>query len=107
MKGGDGFYQRGGWVSQPHDPGGRMLQEFTVGLTVRQKTGGPAMTIVSLDIRSANPHAECKWMDGEDQKTGYFALDDLEIVGPPSRHAYVAAHDDAHRPNGLFSCRKA
>jgi uncharacterized protein YodC (DUF2158 family) len=52
------------------------MPEFKEGAVVRLKSGGPKMTIDTIDKFGAT----CVWFDGGERKEGLFKLDSLEIA---------------------------
>jgi len=57
-----------------------MTPEFKVGMAVRDEAGTQTMTITKLEDHEGKPGAECKWIVGDELKTGRFKLEGLVPV---------------------------
>jgi uncharacterized protein YodC (DUF2158 family) len=61
-------------------------KNFAVGDVVKVKSGGPEMTIESIDDYAAVPgaapdyQAKCVWFDGKNRKEGFFKPEMLSKV---------------------------
>jgi uncharacterized protein YodC (DUF2158 family) len=55
------------------------MEDFKPGDVVQVKSGGPSMTIASIE----GGQALCQWFDKNTQKAGRFALETLEKYTPP------------------------
>ena len=63
-------------------------EDLKIGDTVQLKSGGPAMTIRSIENYSGGrQEALCDWFDGNDKKEGKYPLTSLKL--------YTEASDDA------------
>jgi uncharacterized protein YodC (DUF2158 family) len=65
------------------------VADFQKGNTVRLKSGGPIMTIETIDARaylggSEKDHARCQWFEKNELETGVFPLASLEAAVPSS-----------------------
>ena len=64
------------------------MTEFAKGDTVRLKSGGPIMTIETIDARAYSgegapkDHAWCQWFEKTKLETGVFPLSSLEAAKP-------------------------
>lgn len=61
------------------------MADFVKGDTVRLKSGGPIMTIETIDAKSMGSsekdHAWCQWFEKNKLETGVFPLTSLEKTG--------------------------
>lgn len=67
------------------------MADFVKGETVRLRSGGPVMTIETIDARAYAPegaakdHAWCQWFEKTKLETGVFPLTSLEKATPGLR----------------------
>jgi uncharacterized protein YodC (DUF2158 family) len=55
-----------------------MPTAFTVGQVVQLKSGGPPMTVTSIDSSGDHIKIDCTWFDGATIKTGSFLAEALQ-----------------------------
>jgi uncharacterized protein YodC (DUF2158 family) len=55
------------------------MSQIKVGDVVVLKSGGPSMTVESIDVYGGQTKAKCIWFDGPKRQDAVFALDVLTL----------------------------
>jgi uncharacterized protein YodC (DUF2158 family) len=70
--------------AQGNTPGNNIMAKFKPGDLVVLKSGGPVMTVESIDptLLTGRPGIVCVWFAGAKRETAYFEEESIELAPP-------------------------